>query len=82
MAKEDEHSKHFIWETSEASNMSVRGNVCMHGVNKYWLCQHYVMGPQKTVWANRGCIFSVTIHGWLGYSTLGTADKYLGYRPR
>jgi hypothetical protein len=40
--------------------------------------------------ANTGCIFSVTMHGWLGYSKLGTArhmwsvgtaNKYLGYRP-
>jgi len=47
----------------------------------YCLCQHCVMGPQKTVWANTGWIFSVTVHGWLGYSTLDSANKYLGYRP-
>jgi hypothetical protein len=54
----------------------------MHGVNMYCLCQQCVMGSQKTIWANTGCIFNVTIHGWLGYNTLGTVKKYLGYRPR
>jgi len=46
----------------------------VHGVNKYCLCQH-LMGPQKTVFANTGCIFSVTMHGWLGYSKSGTARQ-------
>jgi len=44
------------------------------GLIMYCLCQHCVMGPQKAVWANIGCI--------LGYSNLGTANKYSGYRPR
>jgi hypothetical protein len=51
-------------------------------INYNYNYNYCVMGPQKSVWANTGCIFSVTIHGWLGYSILGTANKYLGYRPR